>query len=927
MIEALLSYLSISPDYDRNLKGLHWSANGDAIESEDGSTFAFADEIGLFIEGFASTHRLVSFEHVLHALQLLGYGNRKVPEEAAFVAKLFKSLKRPLRNAGALMGSLCKQIAPRPGTPASELLCKWLASPDLLAYTFSCEDLHTATAMVPSSNGKAFESLVVAKLRDIGLDELYHWLRHGSGPVEEAGAQIARSVDLARPRSLDGILAKAAQRQRLAGAAPLISRMVAALTLPPRRLQSRELPMGGYADVAARGRPEHLLPSQFVLEDLEFVRRFAANELLYFRLEEPHGRLREELVLLLDQGVRTWGGVRLALSAALFAFGKLASRRKIGVAVAGTSNDGRIIDPLQVDEESFSALLEASDLSANPGRALEYVVDDPVVAYRDVILLTHPRSLHEEHVKHAAQRTSNNVRLFAVAVHELGQVQLCAFKRGTPVKLSEFHVDMSKAVPAIPTTPKQAEALSESPEPWRGDVEPYGYPFRLGLTASIQDDLFALDPAGDRLLVVTGNKMLHAFGLRDGRAEVLPRGMIGERVLTHIQAVSAVDDGFVVCGLLGLSLAAFHYDWSTRTCTGHIVVERTPVFDPRWCYTRKHHCVLACFEDRAFGADLAFTDGRAVFPQGGRFVEAAREAESGRWPQQPLHILDGKAYQGTPRHYYVCLHAESGNAVANLPVGHMVFTPLQDGLPCLRNCRIDVAKSAGWNLALHVTHRATGKSKLLLFQGREGVLQHEFGECRPPSAFCLCEHRPLLAQCLHRNQLVVHSFTGDRMPLQMWRGKYQSKVFLELDPDYLVIRVGKHWHLIQWSRNELECTYAHDSPRSHIDLPKKSSERRGTRKERVFGGVSRATQRFDNWVRYPPLLAASDNLGHVALVRPSADLVFMAFVVRKELALWMPDGTRFGPASLIGGPSTPHALLRIAQSVKNAWAKREETDP
>ncbi len=62
------------------------------------------------------------------------------------------------------------------------------------------------------------------------------------------------------------------------------------------------------------GNPEQILPSQFALDDLEFLRRFAERELLYFRREEPHSRTREELVVLLDQGVRTWGIVRLVLT-------------------------------------------------------------------------------------------------------------------------------------------------------------------------------------------------------------------------------------------------------------------------------------------------------------------------------------------------------------------------------------------------------------------------------------------------------------------------------------------------------------------------------------------------------------------------------------------------------------------------------------
>ena len=48
---------------------------------------------------------------------------------------------------------------------------------------------------------------------------------------------------------------------------------------------------------------------QFALEPMEFLRRLAEHEMLYFRREEPHERVSEDLVVLLDQGVRTWGPV------------------------------------------------------------------------------------------------------------------------------------------------------------------------------------------------------------------------------------------------------------------------------------------------------------------------------------------------------------------------------------------------------------------------------------------------------------------------------------------------------------------------------------------------------------------------------------------------------------------------------------------
>src|ERR1035438_1113837 len=45
-----------------------------------------------------------------------------------------------------------------------------------------------------------------------------------------------------------------------------------------------------------------------------------------------------ELILLLDQGVRTWGDVRLVLASAALALSRQAERRQIAVKLAATSN-------------------------------------------------------------------------------------------------------------------------------------------------------------------------------------------------------------------------------------------------------------------------------------------------------------------------------------------------------------------------------------------------------------------------------------------------------------------------------------------------------------------------------------------------------------------------------------------------------------
>jgi hypothetical protein len=44
----------------------------------------------------------------------------------------------------------------------------------------------------------------------------------------------------------------------------------------------------------------------------------------------------------------------------------------------------------------------------------------------------------------------------------------------------------------------------------------------------------------------------------------------------------------------------------------------------------------------------------------------------------------------------------------------------------------------------------------------------------------------------------------------------------------------------------------------------------------------------------------------------------MALVEGKHIALWLPDGTVFGPSSLTGKPSTTNALERIATKLESA---------
>jgi hypothetical protein len=588
-MDRVSEYLLIPEEYAAPLGGLHWSASGEAIDRGDGSTFAFAGEIVGFVEGFAAQRPLVHFTHILHLLYLLRRDLYAAPrDERTALREAFRKAGQLHRNAGAFCAVLCGDVPAVPDPPTAWHVWQRVV---LRSYTTADGFGLSPGGVVPPLTPAVFEARVLQAASGYTPDELLHWFSHGCGPLKGAGDKLARELLARKPRSLEGVLTDLTRSERLSGVMPFVAQLVSALTLPPRRLAQQELPLGGYADVTTRGHPEGILPSQFALDELEFVRRHAENELLYFRREEPQARTRESLLLLLDQGVRTWGDVRLVLTAAVIALARFAEARRRPFLLACTSNGGPGQDPLALESPALQGMLEASDLSPTPGLALERVLEDAATPGRDIVLLTHPRSLAEDDVASAARRLRRGERLFAVTVDGRGDVEFSEVRHGVAVPRSRFHVEPERAA-----TPPQPTA-AEPDAPWRGDVEPVGFPFRFGVGVREQPFHFAFDRAGDFLLTATHNGVLHLTRTDGSRTEVLPRGMVDSRLLTDVQAVLGVAGGFVVCGAVGGPGVAVHYDLGSRTVRAHRFRNAPTREDLRqqyavWWYLRNLHTIV-----------------------------------------------------------------------------------------------------------------------------------------------------------------------------------------------------------------------------------------------------------------------------------------------------------------------------------------------
>jgi hypothetical protein len=914
MNNPVRNYLRLSSAYCQFLGGVRWSSEDDALAYPDGSTFAFNEEIAQLLDGFSSGGHLIHFGHMLHLFDLLR-DNRPAPSaEAARLREMFAAVGRSLRNAGAFFAVVCRDLPRIPEDVVPEEVCARLRNTAMPIRWFivTFHDTFAPAESAPLTPAD-FEQRVLSATAAYNDDELLAWFRTGRGPVQEAGEAVAREVP--RRRTLDGVLGSLLERPRLAGAQGFVSQLVGALTLPPRRLHRQELAVGGYSDVTAHGRFDQILPSQFALDEEDFLRRLAENELLYFRREEPPNPTRHELAVLLDQGVRTWGDVRLVLSAAVLALGRQAGRRGVPFLVAATANDGRLIDPLEADGEALGALVEASDLSANPGLALERVLEERAEAARDVVLLTHPRSLLEEDVLAAARRVAPPVRLFAVAMDATGAVELSELRHGARVRLRQLQIDFRPSAPK----PVRRSGPVELPGSWGGDVEPVGFPFRFGVGGTIKLGGVAFDHSGDWLLVASDHGMLYAWKTDGSGAVVLPRGMLVGEVLIDVERVQGVKGGFVVVGRTRSRSVLLHYDFTARTCLGHEL--SIPNGPPALCYAPAQHAIVITDRlepDHGYALDLAT---RERFPHLEPTAACRAKEAWAAWlqdalPYHPRWLRRGPLCDHEAALPSYQLNSETGEVeVKGVKPHWQPFTPLADGRPLLLGAWIIQAQCPGTTLALVCGHPGSRASPLLrLFRGPQGVLVGEY-PTGSKQLYELSSDGEWFARGIKRGRLEIRRVDGSAPPVTTRAGGFCGDLKLQLGRRCLVLDTGPSQFYLLWTRDTLE-------------IHKTEKDGGATWPPTLVPGDWDTVVGVPSFLQYDPerftqaisgeVLVVGDRYGQAIVFDRRQRLVCMFFAFRQSLAGWMPDGTRFGPTWITGAPETPGARAKFGRALYDA---------
>ena len=151
---------------------------------------------------------------------------------------------------------------------------------------------------------------LLESLATLGPGDLENLLRTGVDFPELGNIELPEEPE-ASLESLPLLLQLEKMGGELRGLSALAKQIIALLSVPKPIRGEAELPIGGVSDIANKGTPDRLVPSELAYDDLTMVTRIAQNEALYFQREHPPEAAPLQRLILMDHGLRYWGLPRL----------------------------------------------------------------------------------------------------------------------------------------------------------------------------------------------------------------------------------------------------------------------------------------------------------------------------------------------------------------------------------------------------------------------------------------------------------------------------------------------------------------------------------------------------------------------------------------------------------------------------------------
>ncbi|MBX3401160.1 MAG: hypothetical protein KF873_20700 [Gemmataceae bacterium] len=923
--ERANAYLAIPPRFAEQLGGLRWSFTHDGILDSDGQTFVLVEELAQILDGVFARPPVPPFAYVLAALRLLSQCTNDSRVGTGDAYKKHRSAVGFPRNVGLLIAELCRELPAAVAPPESNEVR--LALDDRLRFGRQSMPGLVADSWLVFDE---VERTLATALFKIEPDSLVSWLRTGAPSNADAAEKLAEPVETLSVR-IGKLFELANARPRLVGAAWLTPALDAALAFPPRRRSADAIPQGGHADVTTRGRPEQLLLSQFSLDSDEFVRRFAEKELLYFKPEEPHAPQPPDRVIVLDQGVRTWGHVRLALAGA--ALSLLRKHGKgFGPAYLVHSPDRNPISLDKMSPDELAEILETSDLTDSPADTLANAVvsagdrERP----RDLFLLTHPRSMLEPGVILAINARRETDRVFALTVDAAGHAEIGEWGQRGPVRLRSFRVDLAgaEAIRVNEAREVRPPKLGRALAPWTGDVEPIGFPFRPGLVA--EPAVFGFDGSGEWLVAASRDGIVQAITLDGEPPEVLPRAYRDGSVLKSVEAIFGTNDGVAVCGRMMLDDESSFVRVVTSTVSGiePAVISSATKFNPpsrsEW-YVVAHYSqklrVLAIHRlAKATGTILWFVskDRREVGIRSipayipelnvGVYLETGKRTQRDRSPEwtsrtdAPPYRLPVWTKWSTEESFrcvpYLYLENQSFEVRLVSP-SWPKHEPMREGKPLLGGTIVEGAQLA--NDVLVLSTYCNGNRERLVFRSPDARLVFQLPN-KWGSGSTLSPDGGLLAYKGRVSDVsIVETISAARPRTVATTARLHNGLSVKFDesPCVLWISVGGFIHQFSFDSSAMVHSIQRGKSLSRGGIPSSSF---------VDYDPSRFPLKAQNG--FDVFRAVVDRLGQVLLMEKSRILV--SFLIRRDKAAAIcSDGTSWGDPILLGYPATPQAAVKI----------------
>jgi hypothetical protein len=914
---------------DNDILLVRWSVGGEFLERiapfGAEASFLHREEIAFFFEGFGARSDAIDFRLVVFLLN----------EFVDFPG--FHRSPRGLRNAGAFAAEFCRDFSRSLYAPSVTQLIMHLRRPPIDASVTRFSTNESPEIEDRSKLIANFRQFYMTRSTEFERDEIRHWFEHGRGPIGSAGEDVADRIEPIAERTIETIVESLIRRPRSAAAARWIPQLEGSLALPPRRLEPATLPIGGYADVSTRGEPERILPFQFALEPIEFLRRFAERELLYYHREEPKSPTPRDLVLVIDQGVRTWGDVRLIIIAAAIALAKRDVERRKNLLVAATSSGGLIVDPAEVDDEELGELFDASDLSPDPAEALARVLKDRSRIESDIVLFTHRLSLIEPAVVAAARGIAAGSRLFSVGVDGDGVVELGTMIDGRSIAIGKSRVEFEPDPPPKSITSLDSD-LRIDPWNWIGDVESLPYPFALGLEGPIDVDMIAFDYDGRSLIVADYEGMIQRRRLDGSFLGVIP-ALPEYRSLVQPRRILPLPNGLAVFTSsknmikprFAYSYSLLYYNFMNSYMRCYKMEESRMVhsfyYDPR----RNSIVLVDDPESRtrtAISVELLDSPRTPVDLKVDGRLDASRivsepndpdpfsdyvylykdtnknsESPSSRTDRSPrLSIIDGRTTYFDVAGY------------------SWTYAPTRDGIASHLGASIRSAKLGESMIAIEYRTRSDQTEIHVLNRRRgEPIATFDLGDNKKGRSvvYAISREGNFLAY-QDQNENVIRLLdlsTRTESTLKILTGRPERTPNVSASKYGMIIVIKDCIFVLDWKSGVLEISRSRNNEpfppgrdlasrgRSSKPLTQVAPNARG----RMIASIEAGTS---IWL---------DRYGQIFIRNACGKVVCAFFMIRDELCGMTPEGARFGPSDVVGGEETPRAFAEFGAALTEAF--------